>query len=47
MIEPDISVYPDSNKFGLFASTAPGREQRTVTAYLLADAQVDYWEGEE
>ncbi|MGH7963206.1 MAG: cupin domain-containing protein [Candidatus Binatia bacterium] len=47
MIEPDISVYPDSNKFGLFAGAAPGAVQRTLTAYLPADAKVDYWEGEE
>ncbi len=47
MIEPDITTYPDSGNFGLFAGAPPGSDQRTLTAYMPADAKVDYWEGEE
>ena len=49
MIEPDIFVYPDSNKVGLFAGAAPGgrKEERTLSLFLRADAEVGYWEGEE
>lgn len=49
MIEPDISIYPDSGKIGIFAGSAPGgpREKRTVFKYVPGDIDVDYWEGEE
>ena len=49
MIEPDAMVYPDSNKIGLFAGSAPGgsKEKRTVSKFLRADAEVGYYEGEE
>ena len=49
MIEPDVVVYPDSNKVGLVAGAAPGgpQEKRTFGMFLKADAQVSYWEGEE
>src|ERR671916_501246 len=49
MIEPDAMVYPDSNKIGLFAGSAPGgsKEKRTVSKFLRADAEVSYYEGEE
>lgn len=47
MIEPDITMYPDSGKFGLFVGAPPGAGKRTMTAYLPASAQVDYWHGEE
>ena len=49
MIEPDAMVYPDSNKIGLFAGSAPGgsKEKRTVSTFLRADAEVGYYEGEE
>ncbi len=48
MAEPDIVVYPDSNKLGLFAGSAPGgpREQRTFGAFVDNAARVDYWKGE-
>ena len=48
MIEPDVFVYPDSNKVGLFAGAAPGgpKEKRTLSLFLRADAEVGYWEGE-
>ena len=48
MAEPDVLVYPDSGKIGLFAGSAPGgpKEERTLNKYLRADAEVDYFEGE-
>lgn len=47
MNAPDITAYPDSGKFGLFAGSAPGgaREQRSLTAFV-ADKPEDYWERE-
>lgn len=49
MVEPDVLIYPDSGKVGLFAGSAPGgpKEKRTLNKYLRADAEVDYFEGEE
>ena len=49
MIEPDAMVYPDSNKIGLFAGSAPGgsKEKRTVSKFLRADVEVGYYEDEE
>jgi uncharacterized cupin superfamily protein len=48
MVEPDVLVYPDSNKVGLFAGAAPGgaRDKRTLQKYLSADAEVGYYDGE-
>ena len=48
MVEPDILVYPDSGKIGLFACSAPGgpKDERTLNKYLRADTEVDYFEGE-
>ncbi|GAA0229066.1 cupin domain-containing protein [Haladaptatus pallidirubidus] len=48
MREPDIAVYPDSGKVGLFVGAAPGgHEGRTLSGYFPLDAEVDYWEGED
>lgn len=49
MIEPDIVAYPDSDKIGVFAGTAPGgsKEQRTLTQFFQNHDQTDYWQGEE
>jgi uncharacterized cupin superfamily protein len=49
MEEPDVTVYPDSKKVGIFAGSAPGgpKEKRTLQRYLRADAEVDYYEGED
>ncbi len=48
MREPDVSIYPDSNKVGIFAGAAPGGpdEERTYQAYLDAGAAVAYWDDE-
>ncbi|AUV83407.1 cupin [Salinigranum rubrum] len=49
MNDPDITVYPDSGKLGLYAGAAPGgdSEARVVDGYYPHDADVEYWEGEE
>lgn len=48
MVEPDVCVYPDSGKVGVFGGAPPGgdRDERTVSGYFPLDAAVDYWEGE-
>ena len=48
MVEPDVLIYPDSNKVGLFAGAAPGgaRDKRTLQKLLRADAEVGYYDGE-
>jgi uncharacterized cupin superfamily protein len=49
MNEPDIGVYPDSEKIGVFAGSAPGgaKDKRTYHKYFLEGSDVDYWDGEE
>jgi len=48
MADPDVTVYPDSGKFGVYAGAPPGgREERTVEGYYRLDSDVSYWEGEE
>jgi uncharacterized cupin superfamily protein len=49
MDEPDISVYPESGKIGVFAGSAPGGDPtaRTLYSFLPLKAAVDYWDGEE
>lgn len=48
MIEPDVMVYPDSGKVGVFAGAAPGgpKEKRTVSGFFRQGDEVDYYEGE-
>ena len=48
MLEPDVAVYPDSNKIGVFAGSAPGGDPtvRSVFAFLPLAAKVDYWHEE-
>jgi len=48
MSEPDVTVYPDSGKIGVYAGSPPGgREERTVSGYYRLEDDVDYWDGEE
>jgi len=48
MRDPDVTVYPDSGKIGVFAGSPPGgREERTVSGYYRRDDGVGYWGGEE
>jgi len=46
MNEPDITVYPDEEKVGLYSGTAPGgdSDERSLSRYLDATAEVDYWD---
>jgi uncharacterized cupin superfamily protein len=48
MRDPDVTVYPDSGKIGVYAGSPPGgRGERTVSGYYRHDDDVDYWAGEE
>jgi uncharacterized cupin superfamily protein len=49
MIEPDVTVHPDSGKIGVFAGSAPGgpKEKRTLQKYFKSSSETDYWDGEE
>ncbi len=48
MVEPDVMVYPDSGKVGIFGGAAPGgpKEERTFSKFLRDDAEVGYYDGE-
>lgn len=47
MNEPDITVYPDSEKFGIYVGSPPGgREDRSLEGYYDQDSTVDYWDDE-
>jgi len=47
MEQPDVTVYPDSEKIGVFAGSPPGGSgERTVSGFFPRDAAVDYWEDE-
>lgn len=48
MRHPDITVYPDSNKVGLYGGAAPGApaDAFQLKTYLPSDAGVEYWDGE-
>lgn len=48
MNEPDVAIYPDSGKIGIFAGTAPGGppRDRTMLAFLRARQRAGYWDGE-
>lgn len=45
MEEPDVTIYPEMEKFGVFAGSPPGgRDERSFHGYYPIDAAVDYWE---
>lgn len=47
MVEPDVTVYPDSEKFGVFAGAPPGGTgDRVLGGFYRIDDAVDYWTGE-
>jgi uncharacterized cupin superfamily protein len=47
MDEPDVTVYPDSEKLGVFVGAPPGgRDERSLHGYYRLDDDVDYWDGE-
>jgi uncharacterized cupin superfamily protein len=47
MHEPDVAVYPDSEKLGVFVGAPPGgRDDRSLYGFYRIDDDVDYWEDE-
>lgn len=49
MRQPDVSVYPETGKVGVFAGVAPGGDKTRYTLrefFFLQDGR-QYWEGEE
>jgi uncharacterized cupin superfamily protein len=47
MNDPDVTMYPDSEKLGAFVGSPPGgRGGRKLTKYYNLDDDVDYWDGE-
>ncbi|WP_440765891.1 cupin domain-containing protein [Natronorubrum sp. DTA7] len=45
MNEPDITVYPEMEKFGVFVGSPPGgRDERTLEGYYRIEDDVDYWD---
>jgi uncharacterized cupin superfamily protein len=48
MREPDVTLYPDSEKFGVYVGSPPGgREERSLSGYYRIGDDVDYWDGED
>lgn len=49
MLPTDIGIYPDSNKFGVFAGAAPGGDKaaRFLEGFYRQGEKVDYWDGED
>ena len=48
MVEPDVMIYPDSGKVGIFGGASPGgpKEERTFNTFLRGDSEVGYYDGE-
>lgn len=46
MNAPDVVVYPDSDKIGVYVGSAPGGPERAITAFYPATAAVPYYQGE-
>ncbi len=45
MNEPDVALYPDTEKFGVFVGAPPGgREERTFHGFYPIDETVPYWD---
>jgi uncharacterized cupin superfamily protein len=45
MNEPDVTVYPEMNKFGVYVGSPPGgREDRSLEGYYRIDDETEYWE---
>ncbi|TKX86329.1 cupin domain-containing protein [Halorubrum sp. SS5] len=48
MREPDVTVYPDSEKFGVYVGAPPGGDaERSLSGYYRIGDDVEYWDGEE
>jgi uncharacterized cupin superfamily protein len=48
MEAPDVTVYPDSGKFGVFVGTPPGgpKGERDLHGFYRVEDDVDFWVGE-
>jgi uncharacterized cupin superfamily protein len=46
MDDPDVTVYPDAEAFGVYAGSAPGgeRDERILSRYFRTEDGLDYWE---
>ncbi|WP_323171510.1 cupin domain-containing protein [Natrialba sp. PRR66] len=45
MNEPDVTVYPEMNKFGVFVGSPPGgRAERPFHGYYRIDDETEYWD---
>ncbi|AEH37160.1 cupin domain-containing protein [Halopiger xanaduensis] len=45
MNEPDVTVYPEMNKLGVFVGSPPGgRDERSLEGYYDMDDDVPYWD---
>ena len=42
--EPDVTVYPDSETFGVYVGSPPGgREGRSLEGYYRVEDDIEYW----
>ncbi|GAB3040474.1 cupin domain-containing protein [Natronobiforma cellulositropha] len=47
MIDPDVTVYPDTETFGVFVGAAPGgRGDRDLHGFYRIDGRTSYWDEE-
>lgn len=45
MAEPDVTIYPEMNKLGVYVGAPPGsRDERSHQGYYDLDETVDYWD---
>ena len=45
MTEPDVTVYPDDDKFGIYVGAPPGsRDERSLEGYYRIENDTTYWE---
>ncbi len=47
MKEPDIAIYPETGKVGIFAGAAPGHNPKDMTYFkFFYPQECEYWDGE-
>ena len=45
MVEPDVTIYPEMEKFGVYVGSPPGgREERSLEGFYRPKDDVEYWE---
>jgi uncharacterized cupin superfamily protein len=46
MVEPEVTCYPDRDMLGIYVGSATGGdpEERSISAYLDRNAELDYWD---